>query len=585
MVRLGRRPAVRAARRADHASHALEPGLAGSTRPPDSRGMDNADFDVLVTGAGPVGLTMAIDLGRRGASVLLVERDPTTKEWPKMDRSNARTMEIYRRLGIAEQVRSLGFRPDDSMDVFVVTSMSAPPLARLRYPTVAQYRSTIANTTDASQPAEPYQLVAQNDLEPFLCELARSTPGVTVRFGCDLVSFTQDEKGVDATLRSSGGRTETVRTRYLAGCDGGRSTVRKTLGIKLEGRGGLADMLQVTFRSEELYEAIPIGKGRHYYFADEYGTVVIVQGNRKIFTFTGMLPDGLDLESEIRSRLGVDVDIEVRNSLRWKFHLLLAERYRSGRAFLAGDAAHLVIPTGGLGMNTGVGDAIDLSWKLAGTLAGWAGPGVLDSYEIERRAVGRRNVEAAGWAAEGLSMWRQLWAPQLTEDSAEGKALRARIGASASVHQRRVHEMVGVELGYSYAGSPLIGYEPGNAAEWDTVEYVAHTRPGIRLPHVWLADGRAIQDVLGSGYCVLDLDGDTDLAPLLAEFARVGAPVEVFASDEPNVRAVYGCSLLLVRPDLHVFWRGHTLPGNLAALADAATGHGGQVYVPKPGGC
>ncbi|WP_214514712.1 FAD-dependent monooxygenase [Rhodococcus sp. WY5] len=531
------------------------------------------EFDVVVVGAGPVGFTLAIDLGRRGVRTLLVEKDPTTKEWPKMDRSNARTMEFYRRLGIADKVRAAGYPADGSMDVFIVTRLSDPPLVKLKYPSVAEHRATIAATTDASEPLEPYQLVAQNDLEPVLKQVAESTPNVTVRFGCNLVDFAQDNDGVTVTLEDPAGTRKTVRAGYLAGCDGGTSTVRKKLGIKLEGQGSIRQLRQVTFHSDELYDKIPIGKGRHYYVADAEGSAFVVQGSRKDFTLNIGIDEDADLTQAVRDRVGFDFDFTVRNSTSWKLHLLLAERYRDGRVLLAGDAVHLVIPTGGLGMNTGVGDAIDLAWKLAGTVQGWGGPGLLDSYETERRKVGARNVKASGWAAQGMGLWRELVTPEITEDTPAGAALRAEVGAAANVHHRRVHEMIGVEWGYSYAGSDLIAHEDGNITDWDTTTYTAHTRPGVRIPHIWLQDGRAMQDALGQDYTFIDLTGSSDTRAVEAEFARLGAPLEILRIDDANVRAAYECPLLLVRPDLHVFWRGEILPDDVDRWAEQAVGH------------
>lgn len=531
------------------------------------------DYDVVVVGAGPTGFTLAIDLGQRGVRVLLVEKDPSTKQFPKMDRSNARTMEIYRRLGIAERVRALGYPADNPMDVFVITRLVDLPLATLTYPSVAEHRAVIAVTTDGSEPLEPYQLVSQNDLEPLLREVAEATPGVTVRFGCELVDFVQDDDGVDVVVRSDAG-DETVRAGYLAGCDGGASPVRKKLAIRLQGRGNLIEQRQVTFRSEGLYDAIAMGKGRHYYVADAQGAVFIVQGSRNHITLNARLPDDADLEAEVRSRIGFEVDVALVNSTTWRLHLLLAERYRDRRVFIAGDAAHLVIPTGGLGMNSGVGDAVDLAWKLAGTVHGWGGPGLLDSYEPERRRVGERNVRASGWAAEGLGLWRSKVTADVAADTPEGERVRAEVGAAAQVHQRRVHEMIGVELGYSYAGSELVAAEPGDErdADWDTTTYTPHTRPGVRVPHVWLKDGSAVQDVVGRDYTVLDLTGRADLEPLVAAFATVGAPLSVVSSDEPNARTAYDCSMLLLRPDLHVAWRGEALPDDVPALVAMATG-------------
>ncbi|MGA6972209.1 MAG: FAD-dependent monooxygenase, partial [Candidatus Binatus sp.] len=205
----------------------------------------NRTFDVIVAGAGPVGLTLAIDLGRRGVRCLLMERNATTAPWPKMDRSNARTMELYRRIGIVDRVRALGYPPENPMDVFIVTRLCDPPLAVLRYPSVAECRARIAACRDGSLPLEPYQLVSQNKLEPLLKEVAEATPNVTVRYGCELVDFAQDETGVSVVARLLDGSEETLRASYLAGCDGGASTVRKQLGIKLEGLGRIQDVCQV----------------------------------------------------------------------------------------------------------------------------------------------------------------------------------------------------------------------------------------------------------------------------------------------------------------------------------------------------
>ncbi|WP_300400424.1 FAD-dependent monooxygenase [Nocardioides sp.] len=535
------------------------------------------DYDVVVAGAGPTGFTLAIDLGQRGVRVLLVEKDPTTKQFPKMDRSNARTMEIFRRLGFVDRVRELGYPADNPMDVFVVTRLVDPPLTMLEYPSVAEHREVIAAATDGSEPLEPYQLVSQNDLEPLLREVAEATQGVTVRFGCELVGFAQDDDGVDVVLRTAAG-DESVRAGYLAGCDGGASPVRKQLGIKLAGRGNLIEQRQVTFRSEGLYDSIKMGKGRHYYVADLQGAVFIVQGSRTHITLNAQLPPEADLEAEVRSRIGFETDVELVNSTTWRLHLLLAERYRDRRVFLAGDAAHLVIPTGGLGMNSGVGDAVDLAWKLAGTVHGWGGPGLLDSYEPERRRVGERNVRASGWAAEGLGLWRALVTADVAEATSEGERVRAEVAAAAQVHQRRVHEMIGVELGYSYAGSALVAHEPGEErdSDWETTTYTPHTRPGVRVPHVWRKDGSAVQDVVGRDFTVLDLTGRAALEPLVDAFADLGAPLSVVTSDEPDVRAAYGCSLLLLRPDLHVAWRGKALPGDPAAVAGLAAMATGQ---------
>ena len=246
--------------------------------------MQTVTYDVIVAGAGPVGLTLTIDLGRRGVRCLIMEKSPTPLPWPKMDRSNARTMEFYRRIGIVDRVRALGYPPDNPMDVFLSTRLSDKPIATLKYPSVAERRKQIAETPDGSWLLEPYQLVSQNKLEPLLKEVAEGTPNVTVRYGCELTDFTQDETGVTVLARTVDGHEDKLRCSYLAGCDGGTSTVRKKLDIKLEGQGGLRQLVQVIFRSDELYERIVTGKGRHYQFADAAGSSIVAQGCRTEFT-------------------------------------------------------------------------------------------------------------------------------------------------------------------------------------------------------------------------------------------------------------------------------------------------------------
>ncbi|MSP00775.1 MAG: 2-polyprenyl-6-methoxyphenol hydroxylase [Acetobacteraceae bacterium] len=532
-------------------------------------------YDVIVAGAGPVGLTLAIDLGRRGIRCLIMEKNPTTAPWPKMDRSNARTMEFYRRIGIVDRVRALGYPPDNPMNVFLTTRLSDPPIAVLEYPSVAERRKQIAESPNGNWLLEPYQLVSQNKLEPLLKEVAEATPNVTVRYGLELTDFTQDADGVSVTARAVDGTEEAIRGSYLAGCDGGSSTVRKKLGIKLEGRGGIRQLVQVIFRSDTLYERIVTGKGRHYQFADALGSTMIAQGCRTEFTLHSTLPPDTDFVQVIQDFIGFPCDFEILHVVPWRHNLLIAERYRDRRVFLAGDAIHLVIPTGGLGMNTGVGDAFDLSWKLAGIIKGWGGPGLLDGYEQERRPIGIRNVAAAGWAAAGVPIWRALVTPAVYDNTPEGEATRRELAASFDVEHRRIHGMVGVESNYSYAGSPLIAEEPGNVAEWETSRYEPHTGPGVRIPHMWLKDGRAMQDVLGDDYTLLDLRGDCDSRPLEAAFRALGAPLEALRLDERRVREVYGASVFLLRPDLHIAWRGDGAPGDPVGLAARATGQAG----------
>ena len=534
------------------------------------------DAEVLIVGAGPVGLTLAIDLGRRGVRSILIERKEAPEFLPKMERCNARTMEIYRRMGLAEKIREAGFPRDAPMDVFIVTSLTEPPLLHLPYPSVAEAEAKIAKCRDGSEPLEPYQLISQYTLEPLLKAAAERIAGVSVRYGCELLTFSQDAASVTATVRQADGGTADIETRYLVGCDGGGSTVRKELGIKLEGDANILELRQALYRSDDLFERIPIGKGRHYHVADGQSTFLIVQDDTRHFTLHSVVERDADMAAMFEKAVAMPVDYEMLYVGRWKQNLLLAERYSDGRVFLAGDAVHLMIPTGGLGMNSGVGDAVDLAWKLAATIEGWGGPALLQSYEIERRRIGGLNVAASRFASTGRRAWRAMYRPSIRDATPEGAAARAALSEAARREQPKSNEMVGAELGYCYAGSPIVRNEEGDPPEHDFIRYRPSTWPGARLPHMWFEEGVAVQDRIGDGYTLLRLGGtQADASPLSGAFAAVGAPLAVLDLSGEALRDVYGRDLILIRPDMHVAWRGNAPPADAAALAALATGHGG----------
>ena len=287
-----------------------------------------------------------------------------------------------------------------------------------------------------------------------------------------------------------------------------------------------------------------------------------------------MVETDADMATMFEKTVGMPVNYEMLYVGQWRQNLLLADSYSEQRVFLAGDAVHLVIPTGGLGMNSGVGDAIDLSWKLAATLQGWGGPGLLASYETERRQIGARNVDASRHASRGRRAWRSAYRPNMRDNTPEGAETRANLTRIANVEQRKSNEMIGAELGYVYGGSRVIWPEQGEAPEPDFMKYVPTTWPGARLPHVWLNDGGALHDRIGDGYTLLRLAGtQADTSGLAPGFAAYGAPFTTLDIGDERPRELYGYDLLLVRPDLHVVWRGNQLPADPARLAALATGH------------
>jgi 2-polyprenyl-6-methoxyphenol hydroxylase-like FAD-dependent oxidoreductase len=535
------------------------------------------DSDVLIVGAGPTGLTLAIDLGKRGIRCTLVEQKEQPAFLPKMERVNARSMEIYRRMGLAERIRAAGLRADCPMDVYIVLSLTEPPLLHLSYPSVEEARAQTRASNDGTMPLEPYQLISQYTLEPLLKSVAEGIASLRVRFGWEFVALRQDRDGVSARLRSTKGEVEEIRGAYLVGCDGGASAVRKELNIGLSGEGNLLELRQALFRCDELFDRLPIGagagRGRHYHVADDKATFLIMQDSTRYWTLHAVLDSDEAMKTAFERTVGIPVKYEMLSCAPWRQNLLLADRYGKDRVFLAGDAVHLVIPTGGLGMNSGVGDAVDLSWKLAATLAGWGGPNLLRSYEIERRQIGERNVGASRYATIGRRKWRSMWRPDIGEDSAAGAETRNRLSAVADIEQRKSNEMIGAELGYRYVDSPIICNVPGGP-EHLFREYQPTTWPGARLPHVWLADGTPMQDRIPDGYTILRLGGSkADAHGLQSALRDRGAPVTVIDADDPRAREIYERDLVLLRPDLHVVWRGNAAPEDPIRIAAVATGH------------
>jgi 2-polyprenyl-6-methoxyphenol hydroxylase-like FAD-dependent oxidoreductase len=534
------------------------------------------DTEVLIVGAGPVGLTLAYDLGRRGARCTLIEQKEAPAFLPKMERCNARSMEMFRRLGLADKIRRAGLRSDVPMDVFIILAMNQPPLVSQHYPSVEEARAAIRACNDGTQPLEPYQLISQYTLEPLLKAECETLPNVSVRYGCEFVSFEQDAAGVTAQV-SSGSGTRTIRAAYLVGCDGGASTVRKQLGITLRGEGNLLELHQALFRCDELFDRIPIGDGpghgRHYHVADDRATFLIMQDSTRHWTLHAVVDHSEEMKDLFERTVAIPVRYEMLSCAPWRMNLLLADSYGKGRVFLAGDAVHLVVPTGGLGMNTGAGDAIDLSWKLAATLQGWGGPNLLRSYEIERRQVGERNVGASRYASLGRRKWRAQYRPEIRDPTPAGAAARENLIAIAKVEQPKSNEMIGAELGYRYVDSPIV-VDARDGPEHSFRDYRPTTWPGARLPHVWLADGSPIQDRIPEGYTILRLGGpDIDTRGIEQAIRSYGAPVSALDIPDAAARDLYEYDIILLRPDMHIVWRGNRMPDDVNDLAATATGH------------
>lgn len=533
---------------------------------------------VIVVGAGPVGLALAINLGRAGIKTILLERNPEPQFLPKMERCNARSMEMFRRIGLSKKIRDAGLRADCPMDVFIVEDLTKPALLEEKHPSIQTFQEKIRECRDLSMPLEPYQLISQYTLEPLLKAEAEALQSVEVLFGHELIEFSQSDDGVSVRFEDSDGQSKTLMAAYLVGCDGGSSPIRKQLGIKLRGEGGILELQQALFYCEELFERLPHGngpgQGRHYHRADAEHTFLIMQDSTKHWSLHATVPDAEAMKRKFEEIVGFPVDYELLSCAPWRQNLLLADRYREGRVFLAGDSVHLVIPTGGLGMNTGVGDAFDLAWKLIGTLKGWGGPELLDSYEIERRQIGDRNVGASRYANVGRQKWRSIATDEIFDGTDAGELIKRQLIQVADSEQRKGNRMIGAELGYRYVDSPCIDNIPGGP-EHRVGKYNPNVWPGSRLPHCWLDDGSALQDQLPETYVLLSLGKKSlDTSKLRQSYEKIGAPVTEVRIESDRLRDLYGFDFLVLRPDMHVVWRGNDAPQNPQEIASISTGHG-----------
>ena len=430
---------------------------------------------------------------------------------------------------------------------------------RFRYPSVEQARALIRERNDGSQPVEPAMRVSQVAIEPVLKRAIDAEPKVNVRFGVAFEDLIQDADSVFATVKNSEtGQTEKIKCQYLVGCDGGASQVRTCLDIRYDGIARVAQLYMVHFRSDARDVLQPWGIAWHYQTSQQ---TMIAQNDRDTWTLHTFLPPDAPLNDINPSALvhrfaGRPFAFETLVANPWNPHLLVAESYGRARVFLAGDSAHQFIPTGGYGMNTGIGDAFDIGWKLAATLRGYAGPALLKSYERERRPVGLRNCQAA-WRHMNVRLAiAKAYEDLASSGSAQSESDLAEAGVRIKGLGNAENESYGIEMGYCYADSPVITPEPYVDVPRDPVAYEPSTLPGARLPNIYFADDTPLHDKLGPWFSLLAFDG-ASADPIAAAAARRGIPLEIIRIDDPEIAKVYQAKLVLVRPDQHVCWRGN----------------------------
>lgn len=543
------------------------------------------DTSVLVVGGGPAGLALSIELARLGVAATLIEARDGAIDTPKMSFVNVRTMEFCRRWGLADVVRKAGHPDTFHPNVIWATSVMGYVLARLDFPSELEEKSRFYS------PAADCR-ISQLRFDPILLAHARQQQTLTLRYRTRLNAFRETPHGIEATVTDLvSGRDDTIRASYIVGCDGAQSAVRNILGINLEGLPSIQNNFHIFFESKELIEIFErrLGQIRRCNlvgFRGSWGIIMSIDWNG-LWRFSMNPPprDETELPAILRRAVGGDFTFNILNSSHWVSRELLANAYGKGRAFLVGDAAHQNPPSGGFGMNTAIGDAIDLAWKLWAVLSGWGGPRLLDSYEAERRPVAKRNAQEA---TQNLLSRRELkYGPAIGENTEEGEKQRAAFRQSlADTDALRYHETTdGIALGYRYDPSPIICPDGTPAPPVSATKYIPTARPGHRAPHAWIAGGpplsgtrpphgRSTLDLYGDGFVLLCFGEHEEANALKSAADERKAPLKVKQISDGEIAKLHEARLVLVRPDGHVAWRGNRSPADAGAIMDHVRGAG-----------
>ncbi len=534
--------------------------------------MSGTVFDVAISGAGPFGLMLANELGRRGISVIVFDEKLSTAFNPQANATQARTMEHYRRLGFAEEIRTLGLPDDFPTDVAYFTRYARHELARFRLPSAREAREKVSSLSGSWSAAELPHRVSQKYVEQVLHRHAESLSGVSINHGWRVSAFTAARDGVSVTADEvSGSARRTLRAKYLVGGDGARSFVRRQLGISYDGdTGAVRDffggrMLAIYLRCPQFYEVVPFPPAwMNVTFNSQRRAFMAAVDGRGEFAFHTQIREGESEEAitdeqaleMFRTAVGCPVQAEILSRGAWTAgYALVAESYSRGRVFLGGDAVHLFTPAGGLGYNTAIDDAVNLGWKLAATIKGVAAPAILNSYEIERRPNAVRNTSFAKRFAESIGLYTPK--PGLEDETTEGEALRKEAGAYLAAHGKAEFNIPGITFGARYDDSPVILSEQTPHTEDRPDMYTPAAAPGGRTPHFWIDTSTSLYDLFGFEWTLLRL-GKTPPSGegIIAAAAGAGMDLTIVDNETAELENLYEQPLVLVRPDQVVAWRG-----------------------------
>ena len=530
------------------------------------------DTPVLIVGAGPVGMTMALCLAQRGIASVLVElRAAEVLPDVKCNHISARSMELFRFLGVSQDLRAAGLPDDYPHSVSYRTSTLGEEIARIHIPG-RNTRLTDHSGPDGHWPTpEPPHRINQRYIEPILRQHVQKQDLITCLFKHRVVAFHQDAQGVTAqieNLEQGHAQAFTVQAAYLVGCDGGRSMVRKGIGAQLVGDEVVQRVQSTCIRAPGLLAKMKAAPAWAMFTVNprRSGNIYAIDG-KEVWLIHNYLRDhevdfeAVDRDWAIRTILGVgdDFDYEVMSKEDWIGRRLVSDRLQNGKVFVAGDAAHLWVPYAGYGMNAGLADAANLAWHLAAQLEGWAAPHALSAYEKERHPITEQVSRFAMNHAHAMSQRRRQIPENLEEDSPAGQAARAAFGQDLYDLNVQQYCCAGLNFGYYYDQSPVIVYDEERAPDYSMGSFQSSSVPGCRAPHFWLSDGRSVYDALGPAYTLLcftsPLCDTVDALKRQAAIARM--PLTVLdVSSQADIPPEYRHAFVLVRSDAHTVWRG-----------------------------
>jgi 2-polyprenyl-6-methoxyphenol hydroxylase-like FAD-dependent oxidoreductase len=526
---------------------------------------------VLIVGGGPCGLMLANELGRRGIETILIDQKASTAFNPQANATQARSMEHFRRLGFVDEIRAMGLPDDYPTDIAYFTRLTAHELGRVSLPSARDAQKLIKTMGGSWSAAELPHRVAQKFVEAVLYKHAKACLSVELAFSSRVVGIEQTSDGVTADIAAvDGGPIWQIQAQYLIGADGPRSLVRRHLGIEYSGDGGAerdfmgGRMLALYLKSPTFYEVCPHAKSWMYctFNAERRALLISVDGKGEFVFHTQLRPDedpdsmddakALDM---FRQAAGATIPVEILSRDFWLAgRALVADSFQSDRIFLGGDAVHLFTPTGGMGYNTAIEDAVNLGWKLASVLKGQAPEALLDSYEAERRPVALRNTGFARIFADSIGLYRP--SPALEAEGRAGETSRRRAGEYLANHARAEFNIPGFTFGARYDGSPIIADDPAPSPPDTPTVYVPTGKPGGRAPHIWLPDGRSLFDCFGFEWTLLCLgDNERQAGKFFAAAAKARLDLKVVTVDDEEARDLYESDLVLIRPDQVVAWR------------------------------